>query len=350
MAAHAQNSADACPDAWIPDHVQTYLAHVVEGRSIRSLARHAGCHASTVLRQVRRCEARRDDPLIDRALTRLGHIRTAPRIAGRLEGKRDMNAMTHADAFPSSEKFDREAERVLRRLSEQGACLAVAEGMEMAVIVREVAGGETLRTGTVESAVAEAMALRDWIASGTSGRVLRYRITGPGRAALKAYLAHTENATARAAHDDDTPDRRTRYAAESPLVMLARRKDKSGERFLEDAQVRAGERLREDFEIAAMAGIPEGGWESLLVVTPTGDVTARGSEGALARVSAALADLGPGLGDVVLRVCCKLEGLETVEQRMGWAARSGKIVLRIGLQRLERHYAEHGVKGGGLIG
>ncbi|WP_375263707.1 DUF6456 domain-containing protein [Palleronia sp.] len=350
MGVHPKQTANACHDAWIPGHVRTYLAHVVEGRSIRSLARKAGCHPSTVLRQVRRCEARRDDPLIDRALTRLGRIRTAPRVAGPLEGKRDMNAMTHADAFPSSEEFDREAERVLRRLTEQGACLAVAEGMEMAVIVREVPGGETLRTGTVASAIAEAMALREWIASGGSGRVLRYRITGNGRTALKAYVAQAENASARAVQDDDTPDRRTRYAAESPLVMLARRKDKSGEKFLGDGEVRAGERLREDFEIAAMAGIPDGGWESLLTGSAQGNVNARGSEGALARVSAALADLGPGLGDVVLRVCCKLEGLETVEQRMGWAARSGKIVLRIGLQRLERHYAEHGVKGGGLIG
>ena len=47
-------------------------------------------------------------------------------------------------------------------------------------------------------------------------------------------------------------------------------------------------------------------------------------------VAAALRDLGPGLGDVALRVCCFLEGIEAAEQRMGWAARSGKIVLRIG--------------------
>jgi hypothetical protein len=43
---------------------------------------------------------------------------------------------------------------------------------------------------------------------------------------------------------------------------------------------------------------------------------------------------------VVLRVCCFLEGIETTERRMGWAARSGKIVLRIALQRLQRHYEE----------
>ena len=60
----------------------------------------------------------------------------------------------------------------------------------------------------------------------------------------------------------------------------------------------------------------------------------------VARVAAALRDLGPGLGDVALRVCCHLEGLEVAEKRMGWAARSGKIVLRIALMRLKRHYEE----------
>jgi len=55
-------------------------------------------------------------------------------------------------------------------------------------------------------------------------------------------------------------------------------------------------------------------------------------------VAGALRDLGPGLGDVALRCCCYLEGLELAERRMGWSARSGKVVLRIALQRLKRHY------------
>ena len=55
---------------------------------------------------------------------------------------------------------------------------------------------------------------------------------------------------------------------------------------------------------------------------------------------AALHDLGPGLGDVVLRTCCYLDGLEAAERRMGWAAGSGKVVLRIALERLKRHYAD----------
>ncbi|MFC6586305.1 DUF6456 domain-containing protein [Sulfitobacter pacificus] len=71
---------------------------------------------------------------------------------------------------------------------------------------------------------------------------------------------------------------------------------------------------------------------------------------ARARVTAALADLGPGLSDVALRCCCYLEGLEAAEKRLGWSARSGKVVLRIALMRLKRHYDETVGPGGPMIG
>jgi hypothetical protein len=77
---------------------------------------------------------------------------------------------------------------------------------------------------------------------------------------------------------------------------------------------------------------------------------AEGPSAARDRVAAALRDLGPGLGDVALRVCCFLEGIETAEQKLGWAARSGKVVLRIALQRLQRHYHETYGRSGPLIG
>ena len=53
---------------------------------------------------------------------------------------------------------------------------------------------------------------------------------------------------------------------------------------------------------------------------------------------------------MVLRCCCYLEGLEVAEKRMGWSARSGKVVLRIALQRLRRHYDEAYGRSGPLIG
>ena len=44
--------------AWVPEDAKHYLAHTEGGEAIRKLARMAGCHASTVLRQVRRIEDR----------------------------------------------------------------------------------------------------------------------------------------------------------------------------------------------------------------------------------------------------------------------------------------------------
>ena len=49
------------PD-WVPSEVRRYIAHTEGGISIRAMARDADCHASTVLRQIRRFENLRDDP------------------------------------------------------------------------------------------------------------------------------------------------------------------------------------------------------------------------------------------------------------------------------------------------
>ncbi|MGB3147111.1 MAG: DUF6456 domain-containing protein, partial [Paracoccaceae bacterium] len=144
----------------------------------------------------------------------------------------------------------------------------------------------------------------------------------------------------------DSSPRRVRYnLAESPFAALARRRDKDGNLFLEPELVVAGERLREDFELAQMGPKVAQNWDRFLTASDRGNFRpdTGGGDGpsrARERVAAALRDLGPGLGDVVLRCCCFLEGLEVAEKRMGWSARSGKIVLRIALIRLKRHYDE----------
>jgi hypothetical protein len=69
---------------WVPDPAQHYLLHTEVGQSIRDIARQAGCYASTIMRQIRKIESRRDDPLVDAALTTLAdawHGRSAPRDA-----------------------------------------------------------------------------------------------------------------------------------------------------------------------------------------------------------------------------------------------------------------------------
>ncbi len=371
---------------WVPDAARTYISHTRSGCSIRKLAQGHGCHASTVLRQVRRIEMRRDDPLVDEALSGLEALvpGRGPAAQGEgqpfenkhFEGEKRMSEQqqrkTRTQA-PDEECLEREGRRILRRLCEPGACLAVARDMEKAVVVREGADGRATRTAVVDRPVAQAMALKDWIACDKPGRISRYAITAAGRAALKRLLADSEAARAGFAEaparfadqhgmfgerDIAQPGgqhpRRVRYNfAESPVAAMARRKDKSGKPFLSPELVAAAERLREDFELAQMGPRVAQNWDRFLTGGDRGSFAGDsgigdGPSGARERVNRALAELGPGLGDVALRVCCFLEGLEAAEKRMGWSARSGKVVLRIALQRLKRHY--DGLGGSGLIG
>jgi len=357
-------SADVTLPSWLPDAMRLYLDHTGEGVSIRELARREGAHASTVMRKVRRCEMRREDPLVDEALALLADRSPGPHA-------KEATAMT-APVRTQSLKLDeitlaREARRILRRMAEPGAVLAIAPDMEKAVVMREFPGGQTSRTGVVDRAVAQAFAVKDWITCRKQGRVASYEITSVGRAALKrlideahvarqAHVAgmaeaampfanqHREWET-REVHEGATA-RRVRYnLAESPIAVLGRRRDKDGKAFLENDLIQAAERLREDFELAQMSPRVAQNWERFLTAGDRGGFRAdsglaEGPGRARDRVAAALRDLGPGLGDVALRVCCFLEGVEAAEKRMGWAARSGKIVLRIALQRLQRHYVE----------
>lgn len=355
--------------SWVPEAARLYLAHTETGMPIRALARRAGQHASTVLRQIRACETRRDDLLVDEALRRLGQRVHTERVTGSAAKEISMTMQSECSLEEglalTDARLTAEARRVLRRMCENGAFLAVSVEMEKAVVVRDGGQGLPTRTAVVDREIAEALALKGWIASNRPGRIARYHITAAGREALNGILAPTEGRSGvphaaetgsdedQAAHKAPRNARALRYGpAESPLVALARRRDKTGERFLGSDLVRAGERLREDFELAQMGPRVTQNWDRFLcAVDEPGATSCRDSrtETARARVIAALRDLGPGLGDVVLRCCCYLEGLEHAERRMGWSARSGKIVLRIALQRLKRHYDMLG-EAGQMIG
>ncbi|WP_245631453.1 DUF6456 domain-containing protein [Limimaricola hongkongensis] len=344
MRRHA-GGMEGLPD-WVPPPVRHYLEHVEGGAPIRVLARRSEVHASTVLRQVRQMESRRDDPLVDAALQRLSR-RYGP-------ASPEERAMTHHD--PQGPRPDggdtgamAETMRVLRRMAEPGAVLAVASGMPVAAVMREGPAGETQRLARLDRSVAETLALRGWIAAQEGpGKVARYRITSRGRAALKGNDAPGPDGFAEAATGFAAPAATARMAAQDgPLMLLARRRDRDGRPFLGRDLVSAGERLREDFELAQIGPRVTQDWSRFLTAGCASGPGHRPS-GARDRLAAALADLGPGLGDVALRCCCYLEGMESLERRMGWSARSGKIVLRIALQRLRRHYDAAG--GSEMIG
>lgn len=269
----------------------------------------------------------------------------------------------------------REGLRILRRLAEPGATLAIAPDMEKAVVMREFPDGRCVRLAVVDRRVAQAFVLQDWIACRKAGRVSTYELGAPGRASLKRMIDEDDQARMasgmaeapmafadqhriwgdKLVTGEEGPRRVRHNLAESPVAVLGRRREKDGRPFLEPGFVEAAERLREDFELAQMGPRVAQNWERFLTGGDRGGFQsdaglAQGPRAARDRVAAALRDLGPGLGDVALRVCCFLEGIEAAEQRMGWAARSGKIVLRIALQRLKRHYEERYGKSGPLIG
>ena len=354
---------------WLPGPVRLYLRHTEEGLSLRALARESGLNASTVLRHVRRCESLRDDPLIDEALSVLGNGHASP--PSKIEDSAEMTMTIRSKALPDEVMIAREARRILRRLCEAGAVLALAPDMDKAAVLKSMPDGRSARTAVVDRAVAQAFALKDWIACRGQGKVVLYGITPAGRAALKRLLAEDDAqrqglAEAPAVFGEqhrvwgervmaagDEPRRLRCNLAESPVAVLGRRREKDGAPFLDADLVAAAERLREDFELAQMGPRVAQNWDRFLTAGDRtgyrpGSGPAQGPTGARDRVAAALRDLGPGLGDMVLRCCCYLEGLEAAERRMGWSARSGKIVLRIALQRLKRHYDEQG--GAPMIG
>jgi len=348
---------------WLPESVRHYLDHTAAGTSLRALARRDGVSASTVLRQIRHCETRRDDPLVDAAFEalRLGALKADKGSSSMPEDQ--MTVHSRHDSLPQdAATLAAEARRVLRRLAEPEAFLAVSHDLDRAVVLRGHPGGKQSRLCTLDRAVAQAFALKDWIICDQQGRVAVYRITTAGRSALRRLLAEDELRAggvreAQFIYADQHRDmveggpvdpsdsrRRLRYnAAESPVCALGRKVDRDGQPYLSGDLVRVAERLREDFELAQMGPRIAQNWERFLTGADrggfgSGSGSAEGPRAARDRVAEALRDLGPGLGDVALRVCCFLEGIETTERRLGWAARSGKIVLRIALQRLKRHY------------
>ena len=345
---------------WVPKETLSYLAHTEGGASLRALARKAGVHASTILRQVRSVEARREDVLVDKFLQRLGervhHCSQDPD-----DQTGDPGPFDEADDL-SDEQLKREACRVLGHLSDPAALLAVVADMEKAVIVREAEDGDTSRRAILDRTVAEALAFNGWIACEDAGKILKYRITSLGRTTLGKLMAQAEMkalgmAEQQAAFSFDGQPAQSGFgqrgarlpASETPLALLARRRDREGRLFLSSDLVTVGERMHEDFVLTGLSSRKDETWDQFICRAQSETPAAPQAARAQNRLVSALRDLGPGLGDAVLRCCCCLEGLELTEKRMGWSARSGKIVLRIALQRLKRHYAALG-EDGALVG
>jgi hypothetical protein len=131
--------------------------------------------------------------------------------------------------------------------------------------------------------------------------------------------------------------------AESPLVWLARRRDRNGKPFIDAAQLAAGERLRADFTRAGISPRVTANWIAPIAQArrshESGDVAfADVVLAAKQRLARTLDAIGPEFAGLLLDVCCFLKGLETVERERRWPPRAARIVLSLALDRLARHY------------
>lgn len=126
---------------------------------------------------------------------------------------------------------------------------------------------------------------------------------------------------------------------ESPIIWLARRRGPDGLPWLSPVEVIAAERLREDFERAGMTGRLTMDWTA-----PPRDRTARGPvlapTASLARrhVRRALQAVGPGLREILEQICLYGSAIQAAERTLGLPSRTGKVRLKLALDRLARHY------------
>ncbi|WP_226698916.1 DUF6456 domain-containing protein [Qipengyuania gaetbuli] len=122
--------------------------------------------------------------------------------------------------------------------------------------------------------------------------------------------------------------------AESPLSWLHARGH------LDDRLFQAGERLRLDYERAQLSPGVTMRWDPVRVDGGGGDgmTPTERQIAAKARFDGAMAEAGSGLSDVLWRVVCGCESLPEAEKGLGWPARSGKLVLKLALDRVADFY------------
>ena len=256
---------------------------------------------------------------------------------------------------PAQPRRHSTAERALRRLLtalEPADARAKAGALDPdTIIVCATARGVTIVRATLPAAVAvhaESEGLAVWMREDGQQQM---RLTDAGRAFLRRDAApQTSVIDGFRAQHDEIEHRAVEPSAapvlinesESPLAWLARRKGVDGKPFLAPAQIDAGERFRCDVEQAQLLQRVTANWDASTTAhrraAGAGLVATDIAIDARKRLADAYDALGSELGDLLTDVCGYLKGLETIERERGWPARSGKVALRIALDRLAAHY------------
>lgn len=123
---------------------------------------------------------------------------------------------------------------------------------------------------------------------------------------------------------------------ESPISWLFSRG------YLTQRQCDAAEALRRDFEFAQLNRMATMSWSPVHYGRAMG--VGEGLSHSEAQIAAkdrfdgALAMAGKDMANICWRIICAGEALPNAEKDMGWPARSGKLVLRLALDRIADYY------------
>lgn len=247
----------------------------------------------------------------------------------------------------ASAPLSRAAQRLLAVLGEEGASAAPDPTRDGFVILQVARAGLSLGRGAHAEAAVDELHGHDLVERGARGRAT---ISEAGRSHLRRLSAgegtefqaqHRDLVAREIPHDVDGTDRVVVNAVESPLSWLRRRRDRDGEPLIDAAAFEAGERLRRDLTAAAMLPSVTARWEGGVGGGTGSRNPAAASDAVVAarqRARSALAAVGSDMAGLLLDLCGFLKGLELIERERGWPPRSGKVVVRLALRQLARHY------------
>jgi hypothetical protein len=250
---------------------------------------------------------------------------------------------------------EREAFRLLRRLASSRTMARIGDG---GTCVPGTPGGRTSAIATgAENPLVQSLLRRGLIAQSADGTLA---LTGEGRAFVRRGMAPDDAFAAqhqtRGLVSLDDPELGSRSVAanldESPLAWLRRHRGRDGRPLIDAAEFTAGERLRSDFTRARMMPRITANWTASIAERRrdgTAGAAAELTEVAIeakGRVRRALDFVGPDFAGILVDFCCFLKSVEEIEKSRAWPSRSAKVVLRLALSSLARHYGLSGTARG----
>lgn len=164
---------------------------------------------------------------------------------------------------------------------------------------------------------------------------------GPGTATwLRRQLLARGDTVGQHRDEAQRTDGTTIDLAESPLARLATAAAGEAAPFLARHHIEAGERFRRLFERAQLRSRLTMAYDASRIGrsgTTGGDIADMAAD-ARRQLGRVMTSLPADCAGVVFDICGLEKGLQQVEQERGWPRRSAKLVLRIGLDQLARHF------------